>query len=483
MAIDDRSLPDRSMDQTLLSDDVYFDLDPAPIECTLGERQDEEQEPEAGHDFHQENVAEPTPPPLPASYPVLPYPPTIHKNPNFAPGYDTVSELSVDQYSKAPPQAVEMEYIDGVDLGGFYMKDTPRTVPMGYLEGMEVTAWNTEGLDSTVSKRRTFNVRHLCFMLACLLLTVTAVLVPIGIKQAHQNESLQASSDLSSVGGEDSSSAPVGTPVPSSSPSERPSVRIDTDTTLEPTVERTSAPSSSPTASPTDYTSPPPTNGPTLTPSNDTSSSPTNEPSLSPTTLETDPPTSFPSAFPSTTEPTPSPTDVETSAPTEFPTIDTTTEPPTEAITTEPPTQEEETESPTVTETEASTTSSPTPLETTLDPTGCVDVVEMDRICYDSGDMIRISFENCDPVVGDWIGLYRNPDAIDPAELEEPDIWAYTCGNRDCFDLYEFGELRFSFGSSLPEGTYGTYMVREALSPPYSSFAMTTFEVSGNCEG
>lgn len=478
MAIDDRSLPDRSIDQTLLSEDVYFDVDAtAHVACALGDTQDdqdeqeeeeEEEERESVQDFHNLYLAEPTLPSLPTSYDVLPYPPTIHKN-HFVRGDDTVSELSVDQYSKAPPQAIELEYIDGVDLAGFYMKDTPRTIPMGYLEGMEVTAWNTEGIHSTDSKRRTCNIRHLCFILACLLLTVTAVLVPIGILQADKTESVAASTDLSSVGGNDPSNTILDSYVPSSSPTERPSVPLDTESTPAPTIEGTSVQSSSPPATPTETTANSPTNSPSLAPSQTTTTSPSSDFTLSPTNVVMDPPTS---------SPTPEPTDGETESPTIAP-MDTPTEPPTGQ-------QGEDTQSPTVTPAEAPTVS-PTPLDTAdaspSDPGGCVDAVEMSQSCYESGSTLRISYENCDPVVGDWIGVYSNPDAINPSELDEPDIWIYTCGDSNCFDLYESGQVRFSFGSPLPEGTYGAYLVREAPAPPYASIAMTTFEISTNCEG
>jgi hypothetical protein len=473
MANDERSLPDKSIDHTLLSADVYFDLDAAPTGRALGHRQDEEEvefkaeEREPDQDFH---VEEPSLPPHPTRYPynVRPYPPTIHRDPDYARGDDTVSELSLDQYSKAPPQAIELEYVDGVDLGGFYMKDTPRTIPMGYLEGMEVTAWKcSDGIDSTASKRRKCSIGHLCFIFACVLLTITAVLIPIGIIRAGGNESVSSSSGLSSVGGDENSST-VDSPVPSSSPTESPSVRLDTENT------------------------PSPTESPTQTTSN---SLVTKNPTSSPTVAVTDPPSTTPSSSPSTNEPTSEPTMGETPVPTDSPIIEL-TEAPTvrqEEDTASPtgtPTvpQDEDTPSPTVTDTESSTTLSPTSPDiddsSTLEPTGCIDMVEMSQTCYDSGSgtTIRISYENCNPVVGDWIGMYSNPDEINPLELEEPDVWIYTCGDRDCFDLYEFGNVRFSFGSSLPEGPYGAYLVREGTAPPYASFAMTTFVVSSNCE-
>jgi hypothetical protein len=52
--------------------------------------------------------------------------------------------------------------------------------------------------------------------------------------------------------------------------------------------------------------------------------------------------------------------------------------------------------------------------------------ISTDKTCYEDGDDIIITFQNCESNEEDWIGIYAR-DA-DQNDLGDPLAWVWACG-------------------------------------------------------
>eukprot|EP00934_Nitzschia_sp_Nitz4_P007706 Nitzschia sp. Nitz4//scaffold101_size76361//23145//25622//NITZ4_005598-RA/size76361-augustus-gene-0.8-mRNA-1//-1//CDS//3329532146//7696//frame0 len=156
----------------------------------------------------------------------------------------------------------------------------------------------------------------------------------------------------------------------------------------------------------------------------------------SPTASPTAYPTSMPSVRPTgrpTTSPSARPTPAATDAPTKRPT--------------------------------RSPTASPTDV--------CVPSVEWADDCVAIGQEIDINFVNCDPEVGDWIGIYdKNSDAT---ALDTAPLWTYTCGGQSgCVGTPKRGTVTLGESEAdrpndwpLKKSDYFAYLIRSSETEPY----------------
>lgn len=152
-------------------------------------------------------------------------------------------------------------------------------------------------------------------------------------------------------------------------------------------------------------------------------------PTPGPTNFPTAEPTLFPTGKPSVI-PTPNPTRTRTDEPTKFPT--------------------------------RSPTAAPIP---------CVDYIEWGDDCYSVGDELEVRFQICDPSSGDWIGIYEKK--ANPDKLEDPYLWAWTCGTQSCRSATKSGSvvLNGDFmdaeGGEWPlgKGDYHAYLIRNTDQP------------------
>jgi hypothetical protein len=381
---------------------------------------------------------------------------------------DTVSELSCAvQTQEGAPSPTRI--LTAKNLAKMHdQQGTPVTLQMDpyddlypELDEIKVTAFNSEGLKGVDSKPRR---KKGCFFLVFLLVVVVAISLGIVISQGRSTERTVDANQLNNP----PSSQPVVFESPSASPTEE-----STAITLAPSSdESTIAPTFSPsmnTSSP-DNSTLAPTMQPSLS-SNATANAtsipetvaPTDRPSamatLAPTTQPTDQSTPLPTQAPTTIAPTLKPT----SSPTSFPSVTPTDAETQEDLSTESPTPDP--------------TDSPTPEPSTM---GCLTQIATSQACYTQGDPIEVYFTNCDPAPSDWIGIYRNPDELDPTNLDDPRLWVYACGSRDCSDQAFSNRIIFAV-DWLPAGTYGTFLTRDADSAPYTVFASHTFEISDSC--
>mmetsp|Transcript_7142 Transcript_7142/g.12449 ORF Transcript_7142/g.12449 Transcript_7142/m.12449 type:complete len:516 (-) Transcript_7142:320-1867(-) len=504
---DQETLGHSSIDrETLLSEDVYFDYE-QQYSTTLGANNKSAL---ASHPVRvdQKNDEIPPPPPSPPS----PQFPDASPDPD---SFDVVSELSSDIYPvgipRPPSRTLTIENLGEIKA----QKDTPRTFPVEELhefdsKPVKVTAWNSEGLNSNRNvNSEIFKRRNLCFAFVCLLIVVAVISLAIGINQLQGEKAATNDNNRNTVGpaagvvntpdalqpvqppttdpSNNNDSAPV-LPIQSVSPTSQGNVSTSTTT---PTAVASVNPSSSPStisvtpsiSSPTQLPALSPNKVPTESPSTRVPiTGPINSPTPSPTAIApTDRPlTDSPTIRPATSQPTLHPilTDTPTQRSTRNPTPKP-TQPPTIAPTiepTDPPTDKPTqrlTQSPTV-----NPTGQPTD---TLAPTECSNQIQTDRPCYNMGSPVEVFFRNCDPRPDDWIGMYRNPDVIDPSSLEEPPVWVFACGSQSCSEEVYSDVVLFDL-SFLPEGTFKAYLAREAESAPYPSLASSnTFVISSDC--
>lgn len=102
--------------------------------------------------------------------------------------------------------------------------------------------------------------------------------------------------------------------------------------------------------------------------------------------------------------------------------------------------------------------------------------------CYEPFQEIILAFENCEPLVNDWIGVWPVASITDPESLPEPLVWLWTCGTQDCEAAVNEDVLFFTEG--LSAGTYVALMIRfaEDAAPYTSSYAASSsFEVARKC--
>eukprot|EP00526_Cylindrotheca_closterium_P007960 CAMPEP_0113636848 /NCGR_PEP_ID=MMETSP0017_2-20120614/19252_1 /TAXON_ID=2856 /ORGANISM="Cylindrotheca closterium" /LENGTH=666 /DNA_ID=CAMNT_0000547777 /DNA_START=9 /DNA_END=2009 /DNA_ORIENTATION=- /assembly_acc=CAM_ASM_000147 len=116
----------------------------------------------------------------------------------------------------------------------------------------------------------------------------------------------------------------------------------------------------------------------------------------------------------------------------------------------------------------------PTP-RPTEGPTSCVSNVEVSKGCYKVGDPVEVSFTNCNPRAGDWLGLY---DAESPEQfLMDPLLWHWSCGSKSCSGSPIQGGSTLDGSAEgqafwpLNRGNYKVYLIRNGANFPYQSVA------------
>ncbi|KAL3915373.1 MAG: hypothetical protein SGILL_005687 [Bacillariaceae sp.] len=58
--------------------------------------------------------------------------------------------------------------------------------------------------------------------------------------------------------------------------------------------------------------------------------------------------------------------------------------------------------------------------------------VYVDKECYTPGDLIRVTFENCNQGQFDWVGMYdENADGTEFSLYENLQWWTFTCGSNE----------------------------------------------------
>eukprot|EP00934_Nitzschia_sp_Nitz4_P002308 Nitzschia sp. Nitz4//scaffold396_size11502//2135//2770//NITZ4_009036-RA/size11502-exonerate_protein2genome-gene-0.0-mRNA-1//-1//CDS//3329550268//2308//frame0 len=208
---------------------------------------------------------------------------------------------------------------------------------------------------------------------------------------------------------------------------------------------------------PTPWPSPPPTSNPTHHP---TTQTPTRNPTINPTRAPTLQPTQLPTRHPTaslTGAPTKQPTHSPTGRPTDSP-----TRRPTASLTWEP-------------------TRQPTPAPT-LFPTGCQSALTVDRTCYvERDDIIIVSFFNCNPRAGDWVGMW--PASENPETLGSNFVtWTLSCGTKTCSEAMESMVLGFR-AKGIGTGTFRVHLIDQTSSgAPFSADASSaSFEISNSC--
>ena len=184
-----------------------------------------------------------------------------------------------------------------------------------------------------------------------------------------------------------------------------------------PSVSTTAFPTMTPTLNETDFISPPP-------PIFDTST-----------------PTAAPPIF-DTSVPTPPPTIFDTSSPTSAPVVP------------------------------------PTILQTTL-PTFCQADIFTDKECYENGEDIIVSFENCDAQSDDWIGVYAVGQA-DWDVLDEPIAWVWASGDQFTQVPVWSGSVTFTEARGI--GSFRLILARDSPNPPFRAYGLSPeFRLSTSC--
>lgn len=176
-----------------------------------------------------------------------------------------------------------------------------------------------------------------------------------------------------------------------------------------------------------------------------------------------------------------------TEAPTTFVTDSPRTAPPTvpDVMETDAPTSSlsnAPTSSPTDTATEFVTEDNSSSSTNAPDTPGssCQASISTDRTCYEDGDDIFITFENCDSTEFDWIGIY--PIFADVSQLGEPLAWVWSCGDQFCSNAVDVGQAIFY--NARGEGTFIVYLLRsnENINGPFEAYGIgNAFEMSTDC--
>jgi len=127
-------------------------------------------------------------------------------------------------------------------------------------------------------------------------------------------------------------------------------------------------------------------------------------------------------------------------------------------------------------------TASPTvapPLQDTGLPTFCSGDVSTDKLCYENGEDVKVSFQNCDARPDDWIGVYA-AGRPDWANLDEPIAWLWTTGDQAVQFPVPSGTVIFA--DARGTGSFQVVLGRNRESPPFRAYAVSEpFELSSKC--
>ncbi len=127
----------------------------------------------------------------------------------------------------------------------------------------------------------------------------------------------------------------------------------------------------------------------------------------------------------------------------------------------------------------------PSPLSTAtatiLDSSSsCVATISTDKTCYENGENIKITFNNCQPEPSDWLGIYTARQGL--SNLNQPLTWVWTCGDQFCNDSVSNGEVTVYGATGF--GSYRAYLLRDNESGrgSYTAYAIgNTFTMSSSC--
>ncbi|KAG7366893.1 RHS repeat-associated core domain containing protein [Nitzschia inconspicua] len=141
------------------------------------------------------------------------------------------------------------------------------------------------------------------------------------------------------------------------------------------------------------------------------------------------------------------------------------------------------TETPTVETTATETvmvTEDVTFASTTEAISSCRATIGTDRNCYEDGENIIVSFENCESTEFDWIGIYSTSTNI--MELGEPLAWVWACGDQFCKQIVNTGQAIFY--NARGTGSFVVYLLRSTddLDGSFIAYGVgNSFEMSTNC--
>jgi hypothetical protein len=112
--------------------------------------------------------------------------------------------------------------------------------------------------------------------------------------------------------------------------------------------------------------------------------------------------------------------------------------------------------------------------------TSCRATIKTDRTCYEEGDDIIITFQNCDSSDFDWIGIY--PASTDISSLREPVAWLWACGDQFCSTSVDSGSA--TFYNAHGTGTFRVFLLRngESSQGPFLAYGLgNSFDMADSC--
>jgi len=124
---------------------------------------------------------------------------------------------------------------------------------------------------------------------------------------------------------------------------------------------------------------------------------------------------------------------------------------------------------------------------TTPAPTECIDAISVLNDCYEPLVDVEVSLKNCHPDSDDWMGLYLVDANFDSESLQNPNIWSWACGTRNCREavneqLIPVSNIHAGNGEwPLELGIYVAVLARNSAQP-YTAFAVSeVFIIEETC--
>ncbi|MGK3734220.1 MAG: hypothetical protein ACI8RD_004160 [Bacillariaceae sp.] len=124
---------------------------------------------------------------------------------------------------------------------------------------------------------------------------------------------------------------------------------------------------------------------------------------------------------------------------------------------------------------------------TTSPPTNCVNAISVLSDCYVPSVDVEVSLTNCEPDSDDWVGLFLVDEQFDSNSLQNPNIWSWACGTRNCREevnknLIPVSQIHAGNGEwPLEPGTYVAVLARNSAQP-YTAYAVSeAFIIEETC--
>lgn len=115
----------------------------------------------------------------------------------------------------------------------------------------------------------------------------------------------------------------------------------------------------------------------------------------------------------------------------------------------------------------------------TIMPTFCEATISTNQECYENGQDIIVSFENCDARLDDWVGVYASGQA-DLRALDEPIAWLWTAGDQ--FIQVPVASGSVVFPEARGTGNFQMVIARNRQAPPYRAYGVSSaFRLSTDC--